>query len=258
MSLFESILVKKENQIAYITINREQQLNALNTKTIDEFAIALTDLATDPHIWGVIVTGSGSKAFVAGADIKEFQALDEQEGTALSRKGSTMLMDRIYHFEKPILAAINGYALGGGLELALSCHIRVAVIEAKLGLPEVSLGLIPGYGGTQRLTELVGRGKALEMILTGGMISAEDAGRWGLVNHVVPADQLLAKCEEILHQIFSRSKTAVAAAIRAVNAHVDKQMDGYQFESEEFGKSFGTIDFQEGVSAFLEKRKPNF
>lgn len=258
MSVFENILVKKEGRIAYVTINREQQLNALNTKTIEELMLTLTDLASDIDVWGIIVTGSGAKAFVAGADIKEFQSLGEEEGRKLSQLGSVKLMDRIQYFEKPVIAAINGYALGGGLELALSCHLRVAVAEAKVGLPEVSLGLIPGYGGTQRLTELVGRGKALEMIMTGGMISADDANRWGLVNHVVAAHELISTCEEILHQIFSRSKTAVAAAIRAVNAHGDKQKNGYGVESEEFGKCFETPDFEEGVAAFLEKRKPRF
>lgn len=257
MNALENLLVKKQSHICYITFNREQQLNALNTKTFEELSTVLDDIAADQDIWGVIVTGAGSKAFIAGADIKEFQSLDEEEGRLLAISGHAV-MDRIYNFDKPVIAAINGFALGGGLELALACHMRVAAVSAKLGLPEASLGLIPGYGGTQRLTDLVGRGKAMEMILSGNMITSQEALSWGMVNHVMEAEDLLSKAEEILGHIFSRSKTSVKAAIRAINASISKEENGYKVEIAEFGKCFGQPDFIEGVSAFVEKRKPKF
>ncbi|WP_293914189.1 MULTISPECIES: enoyl-CoA hydratase/isomerase family protein [unclassified Sphingobacterium] len=257
MNALENLLVKKQNHVCYITFNREQQLNALNTKTFEELSTVLDDIAQDQDIWGVIVTGAGSKAFIAGADIKEFQSLNEEEGRLLAASGHKV-MDRIYNFDKPVIAAINGFALGGGLELALACHMRVAAVSAKLGLPEASLGLIPGYGGTQRLTDLVGRGKAMEMILSGNMITSEEALSWGVVNHVTETENLLSKAEEILTNIFSRSKTSVKAAIRAINASISKEEDGYKIEISEFGKCFGQPDFIEGVAAFVEKRKPNF
>ncbi|MGJ1268886.1 enoyl-CoA hydratase/isomerase family protein [Sphingobacterium spiritivorum] len=257
MNTLENLLVKKQSHICYITFSREQQLNALNTKTFEELSTVLDDIAADQDIWGVIVTGAGSKAFIAGADIKEFQSLDEKEGRLLATSGHGV-MDRIYNFDKPVIAAINGFALGGGLELALACHMRVAAVSAKLGLPEVSLGLIPGYGGTQRLTDLVGRGKAMEMILSGNMITSEEALSWGMVNYVTEAEDLLNKAEEILGHIFSRSKTSVKAAIRAINASISKEENGYEVEVAEFGKCFGQPDFTEGVSAFVEKRKPKF
>ena len=207
-----------------------------------------------------MITGSGAKAFVAGADIKEFAHSSLAEGKALSADGHVKLFTHVERLNKPVIAAVNGFALGGGLELAMSCHFRVASETAKLGLPEVGLGVIPGYGGTQRLAQLVGKGKAMEMILLGsaGMISANEALQWGLVNHVVPPDQLLSTCMELAGKIARNSPTALGAAIRAVNAGYEPGTDGMQREIEEFGKCFGTADFKEGTSAFMEKRKPVF
>jgi len=252
---YQNITLQIVDRTAILTINREAKLNALNKETIGELKDALAEISTNDEAWGVLLTGAGEKAFVAGADIQEFMDKSKAEASELSRFGHE-LMDSLSTFPKPTIAAINGFALGGGLELALGCHLRIASTNAKMGLPEVSLGLIPGYGGTQRLAQLVGRGKALEMLLTGDMITAQDALQWGLVNHVVEADTLIAKAQEILQKMYSRSRTALAAAIRAVNATNDVR--GFEAEIKAFGQCFGEPDFQEGVSAFLEKRKPNF
>jgi enoyl-CoA hydratase len=245
-------------QVRTITINRPDQLNALNRATIAELDQALEDAETDRNVRVLIITGSGPKSFVAGADIKEFAHFSVEEGRALSADGQRQLFDHVERLNKPVIAAVNGFALGGGLELAMSCHLRVASDNARMGLPETSLGVIPGYGGTQRLTRLVGKGKAMEMIFTAGMIKADEAMQWGLVNHVVPADQLLAKCNELATAILKNSPSALASAIRAVNAGYEPGVDGMQREIEEFGKCFGTPDFREGTSAFMEKRKANF
>jgi enoyl-CoA hydratase len=255
---FENLLIEYKERIQYIIINRESKLNALNKATLAELHIAITEAFANTQVGGIIITGAGPKAFVAGADISEFTALDKDGGTALSREGQTQVFDLIAHGPKPVVAAVNGFALGGGLELAMACHIRVASDNAKMGLPEVTLGLIPGYGGTQRLTVLVGKGKALEMIMTADMITATEAYQYGLVNHVVSRESLLAKAEEILGKILLRAPLAIASAIKAVNAAADSQANGYDTEIEEFGKCFGTSDLQEGVSAFLQKRKPEF
>lgn len=255
---FENLLTEQKGRIQYIIINRESKLNALNKATLAELHSAITAAFADENTGGIIITGAGQKAFVAGADIAEFASLDEAGGKQLAIEGQTKVFDIIENGPKPVIAAVNGFALGGGLELALACHIRIASDNAKMGLPEVSLGLIPGYGGTQRLTRLVGRGKALEMIMTGDMITAEDAGQYGLVNHVVAQDELLAKAEEILSKILTRAPLAIAAAIRAVNAGAQPCVNGFETEINEFGKCFGTEDMQEGVSAFMEKRKPGF
>lgn len=241
-----------------ITLNRPAQLNALNSALIDELnkALSLADVNMDVRV--IIITGAGDKAFVAGADIKEFAHFDIDEGRLLSARGHKLLFDFTENMSKPVIAAVNGFALGGGLELAMSCHIRVAADNARLGLPEVSLGIIPGYGGTQRLSQLVGRGKALEMITTAGMINAEDALKWGLVNHVVPLSDLLAKCHEIAQKVVKNSPAAIKSAIRAVNAGYNVGMNGYAAEIREFGKCFGTEDFKEGTTAFMEKRKAEF
>ena len=211
-----------------------------------------------PEIGVVILTGSGEKSFVAGADIKEFADFTIAQGGELAQKGQETLFSFIENMNKPVIAAINGFALGGGLELAMAAHIRVASSNAKMGLPEVSLGVIPGYGGTQRLAQLVGRGKANELVFTAGMIKADEALTWGLVNHVVEQEELLAKAEEIASKILGNSATAIAAAIRSINANYVDGKDGFAVEIEEFGLSFGTADFKEGTTAFLEKRKPNF
>lgn len=255
---FANLLIEDANGIRTITINRPAQLNALDRATIAELDRALNEADADRQVRVLIITGSGPKAFVAGADIKEFAHFSVDEGRALSADGQKKLFDHVERLGKPVIAAVNGFALGGGLELAMSCHLRVASDNARMGLPEVSLGVIPGYGGTQRLARLVGKGKAMEMIFTAGMIKADEALHWGLVNHVVPQDQLLAKCNELAAAIGKNSPTALAAAIRAVNAGYEPGVDGLQREIEEFGRCFGTADFQEGTSAFLEKRAANF
>lgn len=255
---YNNLLVSDADGVRTITINRPDQLNALNRATIAELDQALNEADVDKSVRVLIITGSGPKAFVAGADIKEFAHFAVEEGKALSADGQKKLFDHVENMTKPVIAAVNGFALGGGLELAMSAHVRVASDNARMGLPEVSLGVIPGYGGTQRLARLVGKGKAMEMIFTAGMIKADEALQWGLVNHVVPPDQLLAKCNELAAAIMKNSPTALAAAIRAVNAGYEPGADGMQREIEEFGKCFGTADFKEGTSAFMEKRKPNF
>lgn len=257
---FANLLIADVDGIRTITINRPDKLNALNRVTIDELDKVLTEADADRSIRVLIITGSGAKAFVAGADIKEFAHFSVDEGKALSADGHKKLFTHVERMNKPVIAAVNGFALGGGLELAMSCHFRIASETAKLGLPEVGLGVIPGYGGTQRLAQLVGKGKAMEMILLGsaGMIPAAEAQQWGLVNHVVPADQLLSTTLELARKIARNSPTALGAAIRAVNAGYEPGADGMQREIEEFGKCFGTADFKEGTGAFMEKRKPEF
>lgn len=255
---FSNLLTSTQNGIRYITINRESKLNALNKATLAELHNALSAAFADAGVGGVILTGSGPKAFVAGADIAEFASFNAQQGRELAQEGHAKVFDLIANGPKPVIAAINGFALGGGLELAMACHIRVAADNAKLGLPEVTLGLIPGYGGTQRLTQLVGRGKALEMIMTADMITAADAFQFGLVNYVVSPDMLITKAEEILGKIVQRAPLAIAAAIRAVNASLDPAQNGFDTEVREFGNCFATADFKEGTSAFIEKRKPVF
>lgn len=255
---FQHLLIRDELPIRIITINREDKLNALNNAILAELHRAINDALTDDNVRGVVLTGAGEKAFVAGADIAEFAAFDVGQARRLAQDGHRNVFDLIHHAGKPFVAAINGYALGGGLELALACHLRVAARHAKLGLPEVTLGLIPGYGGTQRLTQLVGRGRALELILTADMITAEKALEVGLVNDVVDQTELLSCAIAILRNIASRSPLAIAAAIRAVNAGLGTATNGFEVEIDEFAACFGTADFKEGVSAFLAKRKPNF
>jgi enoyl-CoA hydratase len=252
------ILTEIRNQIAFLTINRPQQLNALNKDTIAALHAALAAADSDPNVGVIILTGSGEKAFVAGADIKEFADFSIAEGGALAQTGQQTLFDFIEQLGTPVIAAVNGFALGGGLELAMAAHIRIASSNAKMGLPETSLGVIPGYGGTQRLAQLVGRGKANELIFTAGMLKADEAFQWGLVNAVVEQADLLASCEAMAQKILNNSPMAIAAAIRCVNAGYTSGVNGYEVEIEEFGKSFGTKDFKEGTTAFLEKRKPNF
>lgn len=253
-----NLIVETKGHLTTITINRPNQLNALNKETIAELNQALKSANEDKNIGAVILTGSGEKAFVAGADIKEFADFSVEKGKELSAVGHDILFNFIENMTTPVIAAINGFALGGGLELAMSSHIRIASDNAKLGLPEVSLGVIPGYGGTQRLAQLVGRGKAFEMVTTAGMISAEEAQHWGLVNHVVPQAELLELAEKIASKILKNSPNAIGAAIRAINANYETGVNGYQKEIEEFGKCFGTPEFIEGTNAFLEKRKAEF
>ena len=255
---FENILVTTNESIATITINRPNQLNALNLATILELNKALTDSNTDPKIKAIILIGSGTKAFIAGADIKEFANFNDEQGENLSKSGHELLFDFVENLGTPVIAAINGFALGGGLELAMSAHFRIASSNAKMGLPEVSLGVIPGYGGTQRLPQLIGKGKAMELIMTANMLTAEEAKEWGLVNHVVDLEELLPLAEKLASKIARNSSSAIANAISAVNANYDKKLNGYEVEKINFGNCFGTSDFEEGTTAFLEKRKPNF
>lgn len=256
--MYQNILTEEKVGIQLITINRPKQLNALNKDTIAELHEALKAADANGDIRVIILTGSGDKSFVAGADIKEFADFSIAQGGELAQRGQETLFSFIENLSTPVIAAVNGFALGGGLELAMASHIRIASDNARMGLPEVSLGVIPGYGGTQRLAQLVGRGKANEMVFTAGMIKAADALQWGLVNYVVEQGELLAKAEEIAGKIMNNSSTAIASAIRSINANYEAGVDGYEVEIEEFGKCFGTDDFKEGTTAFLEKRKPNF
>ena len=212
----------------------------------------------DDEVKVIIITGSGEKAFVAGADISEFADFSEEEGRNLAAEGQRLLFDFIANFSKPVIAAINGFALGGGLELALAAHFRIASENAKMGLPEVSLGVIPGYGGTQRLPQIVGKGRAMEMIMTAGMIDANQALQYNLVNHVVSQEDLLPFAHDLAEKILRNSLVAIASAIKAVNANYTDGINGFDVEIEEFGNSFGTEDFREGTSAFLNKRKADF
>ena len=255
---YQQILSEVRENILYITINRAQKLNALNKEVLTELSDAIRFATNTEEVRGILLTGAGEKAFVAGADISEFQNYTLAEGKDLAKKGQQNVFDAIENCPKPVVAAINGFALGGGLELAMACHIRIASDNAKLGLPEVTLGLIPGYGGTQRLTRLIGKGRAIEMITTADMITAEKAATIGLVNEVVPQAELLAKAEEILNKIKQRAPLAVASSIKAINASLNKEVNGFETEIEEFGNCFQTADFKEGVTAFLEKRKAVF
>ncbi|RRQ49884.1 enoyl-CoA hydratase [Maribacter algicola] len=255
---YETILVEILDAVATITINRPKKLNALNRETIQELHEAISELEDDTEVKVLIITGSGDKAFVAGADISEFADFSVKKGKKLAAKGQELLFDFVEKLSKPVIAAVNGFALGGGLELAMACHFRVASDNAKMGLPEVSLGVIPGYGGTQRLPQLVGKGRAMEMIMTAGMISADQAKNYGLVNHVVTQEELLPLCHKLAEKISNNSSVAISHAIKAVNAGFMNTVNGYEQEIEAFGACFGTDDFAEGTTAFLEKRKADF
>ena len=255
---YENLLIAIENKIALVTLNRPTKLNALNKDTLTELHTAFTDLENNEAVQAIILTGSGEKAFVAGADIAEFANFSAQEGTQLAADGHQKVFDHIENLKKPVIAAVNGFALGGGLELAMACHFRVASENAKMGLPEVTLGLIPGYGGTQRLPQLVGKGRAMEMILTATMITAAEAKEYGLVNHVVPQVELIEFCQGLAQKIIKNAPVALSEAIMAINASVDKTKNGFEQEINAFGRLFGTADFKEGTTAFLEKRKANF
>lgn len=255
---YENILTEQSGGLAVITINRPTKLNALNRATITELHEAFKLLNNSSEVKVIIVTGSGEKAFVAGADIAEFSNFSVEEGQQLAALGQELLFDLVQNLSTPVIAAVNGFALGGGLELAMAAHFRVASDNAKMGLPEVSLGVIPGYGGTQRLPQLVGKGRAMEMIMTAGMVSAEEAKAYGLVNHVVPQAELLDFCKGIAAKIMKNSPVAISRAIQAINANYEDGVNGYNVEVTAFGESFGTEDFKEGTTAFLEKRKAEF
>lgn len=253
---FENISIEEKDTLARITIERPQALNALNAKTIAELSQALTLLEEKPTCRVLIITGSGEKSFVAGADIKEFAEYGAKEASAMAQRGQETLFNKIENLKKPVIAAINGFALGGGLELAMACHIRYASTNAKLGLPEVTLGLIPGYGGTQRLPKLIGKGRANELIFSAKMINAEKAKEYGLVNEVFPIESLLEKTEELALVISKNSPMAIEKAIETINLCDTPQ--GFDREIAAFGELFEMDDKKEGVTAFLEKRKPNF
>jgi enoyl-CoA hydratase len=254
---YENILIETRNEILFITINRPDKLNALNYQTIEEIGKAVEEGEKDKTVAGIIITGSGQKAFVAGADISEFKNYNIEDGKKLSADGQKVFKS-IEQCAKPVIAAVNGFALGGGCELAMSCHIRVASDNAKFGQPEVNLGLIPGYGGTQRLAQLVGKGKAMELLMTADMIGAEDALKYNLVNYVTTQEQLIPKCEELIGKIKTKSPKAIEGVIKSVNALYTDGVNGFETEVNEFGKCFGTDDYIEGTTAFLEKRKANF
>lgn len=255
---FNTLLVHLENDISIITIDRPKKLNALNKETISEFHHAIKEADANKNVRAIILTGNGEKAFVAGADISEFADFDVQQAAQLSREGQMLLFDFIENLSTPVIAAVNGFALGGGLELAMAAHFRVASDNARLGLPEVSLGVIPGYGGTQRLAQLIGKGRALEMIMTAQMIDASKAEQWGLVNAVTSQEELIPYCISLAEKIKRNGPLAISAAIKSVNANFDKSINGYDVEISEFAKCFGTKDFKEGTMAFLDKRKANF
>jgi enoyl-CoA hydratase len=254
----QTLVTQLESGIFLITMHRPEKLNALNHTLISELGGAILEVESNPGIKAAIITGAGDKAFVAGADISEFLSLDAAGGRTLAQKGQNEVFNRIENCPKPIIAAVNGFALGGGCELAMACHFRIASSNAKFGQPEVSLGLIPGYGGTQRLTQLIGKGRAMEMMMTGNMIDANEAYRIGLVNHVTEPDQLIQKGKDLLKVILTKAPLAVAKVIALTNLAAIGDPDGLKKEIAAFGDLFATEDLREGASAFLEKRKPVF
>ena len=255
--MYNTLLTELSNNIFTITVNRPDKLNALNKTVMEELNAAIDEVYNYNEIKSAIITGAGAKSFIAGADISEFVGLNDEQGKALAKKGQNIFF-KIENAPKPIAACVNGFALGGGCELAMSCHFRIASDNAKFGQPEVSLGIMPGYGGTQRLTQLIGKGRALELLMSGNMIDANTALQYGLVNYVVVQDGLLNKAKSILAVINSKAPVAVANCIKAANAVFDETENGFELEVELFGKCFTTQDMKEGTSAFLEKRKPNF
>jgi len=255
--MYQTISTTLEDNVLIIAINRPDKMNALNKTVMAELALAIDEVYKKKEIKSAIITGAGEKAFVAGADIAEFLTLSPEQGATLAKKGHT-IFQRIEECPKPIIAAVNGFALGGGCELAMACHFRIASTNARFGQPEVNLGLIPGYGGTQRLTQLVGKGRAMELMLTGDMISAAEAHAMGLVNHVVEREALLDKAKEILKKVHGKAPLAVAKVIKCVHAALDKDVDGFAMEIDEFGACFATRDLQEGAAAFVQKRQANF
>ncbi|HET9055817.1 MAG TPA: enoyl-CoA hydratase-related protein [Chitinophagaceae bacterium] len=255
--MYQTLLTELANGIFTITINRPDKLNALNQFVLSDLDKALDEIEKNVEIKSVIITGVGQKAFVAGADISEFIGLTKAQAEALAKKGQDIFF-RIENCSKPIVAAVNGFALGGGCELAMSCHFRIASDNAKFGQPEVNLGLIPGYGGTQRLTHLVGKGKAMELMMTGNMIDANEAKQLGLVNHVTTFENLLPFTQQLLGTINSKAPVAIKHVISLTNKAIYGDTQGFQKEVEFFGELFTTADAKEGVAAFLEKRKPVF
>ena len=255
--MMENLKIDHSEGIVTVSISRPEALNALNLKTLSELIVVLQQTYQQADYRGIILTGDGEKAFVAGADIKELSALTQEQAFAFAQNGQR-LFKLIEDCPKPVIAAVNGYALGGGCELAMACHIRIASEDAKFGQPEVNLGIIPGYGGTQRLTQLVGRGKALEIMMTGDLISAQEAKAIGLVNHVVAKDELMNAAGKMMSRILSKGPVAVAHVIRSVNAGFNFEFAGYEAEAQNFAACTTTRDFFEGTNAFIEKRQPHF
>ena len=255
---YENILVELENSIQVITINRPSKLNALNKATIEELSHVLIAADKEASVRVVIIIGAGEKAFVAGADISEFSDFSVEEGKNLSKKGHDQLFSRIDQMKTPVIAAVNGFALGGGLELAMAAHVRIFSENARVGLPETSLGVIPGYGGTQRLAQIAGKGRAMQMVLSAEIIDAATALNYGITNKVVPLEELMEAAKKMARKIIKISPMAVAKAIQCINANYTSGVDGLAFEVNTFGECFGTPDFKEGTSAFLEKRKADF
>lgn len=257
MKSYATLEPEMRDHVLVLHLNRPDALNALNNRMFDDLDEFFSE---DYHLFPakvIIITGRGDKAFAAGADIKELYGLSSEQAETLSRKGQK-IFQKIEEFHLPVIAAVNGFALGGGCELAMACHIRVASENARFGLPEVGLGIIPGYGGTQRLIQLIGKGKATEFLLTGDMIKADEAYRLGLANYVTTPDQLLEKCLEITVKLFSRGPLALSGAIKSINEYFRHSNDGFAFEAKTFGEIASTSDFEEGTKAFIEKRKPVF
>lgn len=254
---YNNLLAEINNQILYVTINRPKSLNALNKETIAELDHVFDLLYTDSSLKGAILTGAGERAFVAGADISEFQSLSKADAKKLAENGHRVF-NKIEQAPKPVIACVNGFALGGGCELAMACHLRIASANAKFGQPEVNLGIIPGYGGTQRLIQLIGKGRALELLMTADMIDAEKAEDLGLVNHLELQGDLIAKAEEIINKIAAKAPVAIAKVIECANAYFSSDADGFATEIDKFADCASTEDFKEGAAAFIEKRKANF
>ncbi|RMG56118.1 MAG: enoyl-CoA hydratase [Bacteroidetes bacterium] len=260
--MFSNLLVETQTETLVITINRPKVLNALNQQTLREIKDAMDMLQADDNLKGAIITGAGDKAFAAGADIAEFAHLEAEEAQAFSRFGQEVFF-AIEHSAKPVIAAVNGFALGGGCELAMACHMRIAASSARFGQPEVKLGLLPGYGGTQRLAQLIGRGKAIELLITGDMIDADEALKWGLVNALTTRVELMDKCYELLGKAYRQSPMAIRLTLDALNAGYKNRngytaVNGYEIEAQHFGKAITSYDGREGTQAFLDKRKPAF
>lgn len=255
---YDNILFEKKKNYAIVTVNRPEKLNALNTATFADLYEAFSVISTDDDIKGVLVRGAGDKAFVAGADISEIQSLSLESGVEFSKIGQRVF-NLVENLTKPVIALIDGFALGGGCEFTLACHLRLATENAKFGQPEVNLGLIPGYGGSQRLPRLIGRGRALQLLLTGDIISAQEAHQMGLVNQIVADDKLMETGEKLLMKILSKGTLAVNYVLQSVNRGLNMTLpEGLALESDFFGRACASDDMKEGTSAFLEKRKPNF
>ena len=253
---YNTLLIEIENQIATVTINRPDKLNALNADVINDLSNAIDELEANQDVKSILLTGAGSKAFVAGADISEFATMDKNAGTDLARIGQEKVFNKIENCSKPVVAAVNGFALGGGCELAMACHFRIASENAKFGQPEVNLGLIPGYGGTQRLTQLVGKGKAMQLCMTAHLMDSEEALNCGLINQITTQETLIENTKKILEIVNSKAPIALAKTIKAINQAYSTH--GFETEIESFGELFETADMKEGVTAFLEKRKAVF